>query len=266
MTESDRPPRGSTRPANASDEALRDWENPNRLLQRYMTAAGAQALGYLLVAVGFIALIYGWWKISKEPIVSFQIPYLVSGGIGGVLLVGIGSVLILTHHMRLDNRRLEVVEEMVAELRDALLVEVERPSPGPAAAAPAPAAPAVAPASHVASERLDDHTSEFDLDDDWSDLSDEVSDDADPVDADADSNGRPGPGDRVSSRPRRRRLLSSDAPAAREEPGAVATLHVVTVAGGTRYHAADCPSVRGKEVSYPETLDGLKPCQLCKPS
>ena len=105
---------------------LRDWEAPGRLLRRYLEAAGMQTLGFALCAIGFIILTFGWWKISKESIVALQIPYLVSGGIGGALLLGMGGVLLLTHELRLDNRRLEAVEEALAELRDVLLLEAER--------------------------------------------------------------------------------------------------------------------------------------------
>ena len=89
---------------------LRDWEEPSRLLRRYLEAAGTQTLGAVLCVAGFVILAFGWWKISKEPIVALQIPYLVSGGIGGALLLGLGGVLLLAHDLRLDNRRLEAIE------------------------------------------------------------------------------------------------------------------------------------------------------------
>ena len=117
----------TTTPTDRTESGeLRDWEAPGRLLRRYLEAAGMQTVGFVLCAIGFIVLTYGWWKISKESIVALQIPYLVSGGIGGALLLGMGGVLLLTHELRLDNRRLEAVEEALNELRDVLLLEAEK--------------------------------------------------------------------------------------------------------------------------------------------
>jgi hypothetical protein len=104
----------------------RDWESPGRLLRRYVEAAGIQAFGAMLCVAGFVALVIGWWRVSKESIVALQIPYLVSGGIGGALLLGMGGVLLLTHDLRLDNRRLEAVEEALHDLRAAMLEEAAR--------------------------------------------------------------------------------------------------------------------------------------------
>jgi hypothetical protein len=119
---------------------LRDWEEPSRLLRRYLEAAGTQTLGAVLCVAGFVILAFGWWKISKEPIVALQIPYLVSGGIGGALLLGLGGVLLLAHDLRLDNRRLEAIEAAIDDLRDVLLVEAAKEAPAaPAATPPAPA-------------------------------------------------------------------------------------------------------------------------------
>ena len=132
---------------------LRDWEAPGRLLRRYLEAAGAQALGAILCVAGFAILILGWWKISKESIVALQIPYLVSGGIGGALLLGLGGVLLLTHDLRLDNRRLEAIEAAIDDLRDVLLVEAAKEataaSPG-AVATPSPSTNGTAPFVQVA--------------------------------------------------------------------------------------------------------------------
>lgn len=119
---------------------LRDWESPGRLLRRYLSAAGMQAIGTVLCAVGFVVLAFGWWKISQESIVALQIPYLVSGGIGGALLLGMGGVLLIAHDLRLDHRRLEVIEASLNELRDAFLADVG--SVEPVAASVASGAPA----------------------------------------------------------------------------------------------------------------------------
>jgi hypothetical protein len=164
---------------------LRDWESPGRLLRRYLEAAGTQVLGVALCGAGFAVLVFGWWKISKESIVALQIPYLVSGGIGGALLLGMGGVLLLAHDLRLDNRRLEAIEESIDALREALLVEAARFD---AATPPTPTTPA--------------------------------------------------------------------------------TTGYVQVAGGTRYHRADCSAAAGKTVTAldVEAVAAMVPCRLCDPA
>ncbi|MCU1483583.1 MAG: hypothetical protein JWN67_329 [Actinomycetia bacterium] len=166
---------------------LRDWESPGRLLRRYLEAAGTQVLGVALCGAGFAVLVFGWWKISKESIVALQIPYLVSGGIGGALLLGMGGVLLLAHDLRLDNRRLEAIEESIDALREALLLEAARFD--------ASSPPATAPSTST-------------------------------------------------------------------------TTGYVQVAGGTRYHRADCSAAAGKTVTVldDEAVAAMVPCRLCDPA
>ena len=110
---------------NESKDEVRAWEVPGRLLRRWFGNSPAQALGAALCLVGFAIVIFGWYKISKESIVALQIPYLISGGIGGALVVGLGGVLLVSHDLRLDTKRLDEMESAIKELRDAFLAEVD---------------------------------------------------------------------------------------------------------------------------------------------
>lgn len=117
-------------------EALRDAEAPGELLRRYLAAGGGQALAFVLLGAGVLLLIVGWFGVSREVIVSKQIPYLVSGGLGGAFLLGLAGLLLVTHELRLDNRRLAAVEMLMEELRDALLLDDNNaPAAQPAATA-----------------------------------------------------------------------------------------------------------------------------------
>jgi hypothetical protein len=110
---------------NESSEQVRPWEAPGRLLRRWIGNSPAQALGAALCLVGFAIVIFGWYKISKESIVALQIPYLISGGIGGALVVGLGGVLLVSHDLRLDTTRLDEMESAIKELRDAFLADID---------------------------------------------------------------------------------------------------------------------------------------------
>ena len=95
-----------------------------------------------------------------------------------------GGVLLLAHDLRLDNRRLEAIEEAIDDLRDALLVEAARVTPEVTTTQTA------VPATYV------------------------------------------------------------------------------QVAGGVRYHRADCRAVAGKEVTLLDEAarGGMEPCRLCAPA
>ena len=114
-------------------ETLRETEAPGELLRRYLAAGGGQALAFVLLGAGALLLIVGWFGVSREVIVSKQIPYLVSGGLGGAFLLGVGGLLMVTHELRLDNRRLQAVEMLVEELRDALLFDESAETVAPVA-------------------------------------------------------------------------------------------------------------------------------------
>lgn len=115
-------------------EALREAEAPGELLRRYLAAGGGQALAFVLLGAGVLMLIVGWFGVSREVIVSKQIPYLVSGGLGGAFLLGVAGLLLVTHELRLDNRRLAAVEMLMEELRDALLLNDDATVVAPAPA------------------------------------------------------------------------------------------------------------------------------------
>lgn len=100
----------------------KEYERPERLLVRYLSFAGRQAVGWVLVAIGGVMVIIGWLGMSDEVIVAKQMPYLMSGGIGGGFLLGLGALLLVSHELRLDNRRLERLESLVEQLHSALLV------------------------------------------------------------------------------------------------------------------------------------------------
>lgn len=52
-------------------------------------------LGLVLIASGFGAIFAAWLQVSNQSLETGQIPYLVSGGLGGLGLIIIGAVVIL---------------------------------------------------------------------------------------------------------------------------------------------------------------------------
>jgi hypothetical protein len=66
------------------------------------------------IAAGGIALVLGWVGVSGTGITAEQIPYVVSGGLGGLFLLGLGAMLWLSADMRDEWRVLEEIRAAAA--------------------------------------------------------------------------------------------------------------------------------------------------------
>lgn len=94
-------------------------------------------VGAALGVLGVVFIVVGYWGVAHETLVAKQIPYLVSGGIGGMVLVAVGAFLLGTDDVRRQLERVEHLETMVSELHETLLI-----AQGAALSSPAPATPA----------------------------------------------------------------------------------------------------------------------------
>ena len=56
-----------------------------------------------------------------------QLPFLISGGIGGIALVAIGAVILGTEDLRNDSGRLDRLEKQIAQLHAVLLARADAP-------------------------------------------------------------------------------------------------------------------------------------------
>lgn len=108
---------------------LDDDEPDPRLLWRWVGAALRPWLGWILVAVGGLLMLLGYFGVSREAIPAKQIPYLVSGGIGGMFFAVLGAYFLGTQELRNDSGRLDRLERMVEELHAALLRRADAPDP-----------------------------------------------------------------------------------------------------------------------------------------
>src|SRR5439155_18783494 len=99
------------------------------LLVMFTTVARSQSLpggspmnpqrrARLLIGLGCLALaaiigLVGYLKLSLEPDVNRQIPYLASAGMALVLLAAVGGAFILGEQMRTEENRIEDLEAAV---------------------------------------------------------------------------------------------------------------------------------------------------------
>lgn len=106
------------------------------LFWRWAATAVRPWAGWILAALGVVVIIIGWYGVSGQALVAKQLPYLISGGLGGVALVGIGAAMISAERRRQDTGRIERLEEMVTELRSVLVSDPDAPADWPQAADP----------------------------------------------------------------------------------------------------------------------------------
>ena len=67
------------------------------------------------IAVGALALLLGWVGVSGTPFPAEQIPYVVTGGLGGLFLLGLGALLWLSADLRDEWRKLDAIDRHVVE-------------------------------------------------------------------------------------------------------------------------------------------------------
>jgi hypothetical protein len=99
------------------------------LFWRWVGKATRPVIGWVLLGIGALFILIGWIGVSGTPIVAKQIPYVVSGGIAGVLLAIAGAYFLATEELRKDSGRLDRLERMVQELHETLLAMTDAPAP-----------------------------------------------------------------------------------------------------------------------------------------
>jgi hypothetical protein len=102
-----------------------DWK-------RWLRANWDRTGAWLCVVVGALVLLLGWRGVSDTAYPAEQLPYIVSGGIGGALVIALGATLLISADLRDEWRKLDRIERRLAALE---------PTPEPTAQEPPPAEP-----------------------------------------------------------------------------------------------------------------------------
>lgn len=97
-------------------------------------------LAVVAVVAGGIALLLGWYGVSGTYDPGEQMSYVVSGGLGGLFLAGVGAALVSSSNMRQATRKIDDLQRgmddlaaTVAELRAELAEARTASEPEPAA-------------------------------------------------------------------------------------------------------------------------------------
>jgi hypothetical protein len=80
-------------------------------LLTYLRCQWDRVAAVAAIVGGALALIIGWFGVSRSVFPAEQIPLLMSGGLGGVFLLGVGSLLWLSADIRDEWRKLDELEE-----------------------------------------------------------------------------------------------------------------------------------------------------------
>jgi hypothetical protein len=83
-------------------------------LMTWLRAEWDRVLGFGLIALGAILLVLGYLGVSNSPYVAEQLSYIVSGGLGGLFLLGAGATLLILADLHDEWRKLDRVEAMLS--------------------------------------------------------------------------------------------------------------------------------------------------------
>ena len=70
----------------------------------------------ICVVVAVVVLVSSWVSLSAQAEAGDQIPYIMSGGIGGLFLLVIGATLWISSDLRDEWRKLDALDESVRQL------------------------------------------------------------------------------------------------------------------------------------------------------
>jgi hypothetical protein len=77
-----------------------------------------------LTVLGLVAVLVGYLGVRNESDTVLQLPYVVSGGLGGLALMGVGALALIQYQMRIQARRYAEVTEALEDWKERALAEV----------------------------------------------------------------------------------------------------------------------------------------------
>jgi hypothetical protein len=80
------------------------------LVKNYVKDQWDRVGAWVCVIAGAVALLLGYLGVSGTPYIAEQIPYIVSGGLLGLFLLGLGAMLWLSADLRDEWRKIDAVD------------------------------------------------------------------------------------------------------------------------------------------------------------
>jgi hypothetical protein len=82
-------------------------------LTRWARAQWDRLAAWLLIAGGVVTLLVGWWGVSNTAYLAEQMPYLISAGMFGLFLLGLGATAWLSADLRDEWRKLDELADLL---------------------------------------------------------------------------------------------------------------------------------------------------------
>jgi hypothetical protein len=73
-----------------------------------------------LVVLGAVVLLIGWKQVSDTPFPAEQLPYMISAGIGGLALIGLGATVWLSADLRDEWQQLDRIDGRLERIESSL--------------------------------------------------------------------------------------------------------------------------------------------------
>ncbi len=77
-----------------------------------------------LTGLGVVVVLLGYLGVRDEASVELQIPYLMSGGLGGLALVGLGALCLIQLQMRQQAQRMARLTDELDEWKESAIAEL----------------------------------------------------------------------------------------------------------------------------------------------
>src|SRR4051812_25088562 len=87
-------------------------------LLTWVRAQWDRVLAWVLIGVGALCLLIGWIGVSGTSYVAEQLPYVVSAGLFGLFLLGLGATIWLSADLRDEWRKLDRIEDTLRDYSD----------------------------------------------------------------------------------------------------------------------------------------------------
>lgn len=93
-------------------------------LTNWLRAQWDRVAAWLMIVGGVIALLIGWLGVSHTAYLAEQMPYVVSAGMFGLFLLGLGATTWLSADLRDEWRKLDEIAELLRKDDDGQPVEL----------------------------------------------------------------------------------------------------------------------------------------------
>ncbi len=92
-------------------------------LGKWLHVAWDRAVAIALIAAGVVVVLVGWIGVSGEAYPAKQLPFIMSAGVGGMFILGVGALFWLSADLRDEWTKLDRIEEALVVLADTALVD-----------------------------------------------------------------------------------------------------------------------------------------------